>query len=344
MNATFSRSTFAIGLAAALACTAPLRLAHAQPAHSAADVAQARELFNQAMDLREKGDAAGALDKFRAAHSLAATPITGLELGRTCVSLGKLVEAREVFLSVGRIPSQPQETARSKAARKESADLAEQVRPRIPSVTVHVTGAAPDAVTVTVDGATVPADALVAPRLVDPGSHTIAATTAGGGKAEASVVVKEGEAQTVELKIASDAAIVPPAGAPAAPEPPVPSPAPEPPSSSGFGPLVYAGFGVAAAGLVTGTVTGILAFSKASSVKNACDGLTCPPSVDGDLHTGRTMGTVSTIAFVVAGAGAAAGVIGLLIAPHHAESATPAPTASFTPWIGPGSAGVSGRF
>ena len=77
-------------------------LARAQQ-HSAADVAQARVLFNEGTTLRDKGNLAGALEKLRTAHSISATPITGLELGRTYQALGKLVEAREAYLGVARI-------------------------------------------------------------------------------------------------------------------------------------------------------------------------------------------------------------------------------------------------
>src|SRR5579872_1913830 len=69
-------------------------------AQSAVDIAQARELFNQGMDLRDKGDASGALAKLQGANALAHTPITGVELGRTLVLLAHLVEAREAFLAV----------------------------------------------------------------------------------------------------------------------------------------------------------------------------------------------------------------------------------------------------
>jgi hypothetical protein len=76
-------------------------------------------------------------------------------------------------------------------------------------------------------------------------------------------------------------------------------------------------------------------------VRNACDGTTCPKSVDGDLGSGRTLGTVSTIAFVVGGVGAAVGVLGLFMS--HSGSATAA-TGSVEPWVGPGAAGLRGSF
>lgn len=109
-----SRALVSTVLALALAAGAPgaCPCAYAQ-ARSAADIAQARELFNDGIDRREKGDVAGAIEKLRAAHALAATPITGMELGRTYLAMGRLVEAREVFLGVGRLAVAPQETAKS---------------------------------------------------------------------------------------------------------------------------------------------------------------------------------------------------------------------------------------
>jgi hypothetical protein len=168
---------------------------------SAVDVAQGREVLNQGLDLRSSGDVAGALPKLKAAHALVHTPITGLELGRTYAALGKLVEARESFLSVARLPVQPEESDRSKLARAESKQLAEQLRSRIPSLTVKIEGVPASMVAVTVDGAVVPTEALDVPRLVDPGSHEILARSTSGGTAETSIDLKEGEKRDIELKI-----------------------------------------------------------------------------------------------------------------------------------------------
>jgi hypothetical protein len=136
MNPTLSRtSRLAVFLAASLTIGAP-RLAMAQQEHSAADVAQGREVFNTAFKLREKGDLKGALEQFKAAHALVGSPLTGLELARAYIALGKLVEARETLLTVGRIPTRAEETANSANARKDSAQLASQLASRIPRLTV----------------------------------------------------------------------------------------------------------------------------------------------------------------------------------------------------------------
>ncbi len=330
-------------LALCLALAAPA----AAQTRSAADIAQARELFNQAMDQRDtKNDARGALEKFKAAHALADTPVTGVELGRTYAMLGMLVEARETFLSIARIKVQSQETANSAKARSDAAQLAEQIRPRIPSLSIKITGVPADSASVTVDGAAVPTAALEAPRLVDPGDHDIAATSPNGGHAEAKVTLKEGESRAVELKIVSTALVTPSTEQGAAAETTSGATGAPPGADSGTAghtsPLVWIGFGVAGAGIATGAVTGILAFGKASSVKSACSGTTCPRSIDGDLSSGRTLGTVSTIAFAVGGAGAAVGVLGLFLS--HSSSAAPPTTGHVEPWIGPGSAGLRGTF
>ena len=200
---TFRACSSSLMLSGAIASVSTFGLpGAARAAPSAVDVAQARELLNMGLELRGKGDVAASLEKLKAAYALVRTPITGLELGRTYMMVGNLVEARETFLSNARIAERSEETARSKAARKESEELAEQLRTRIPSLSVKITGVPSDTVAVTIDGASVPNEALAAPRLVDPGSHTVVARSTTGGVAETTVELKEGETRDVELKIA----------------------------------------------------------------------------------------------------------------------------------------------
>jgi hypothetical protein len=339
-----SRLVGALLLAAALTAGNHVRVAFAQGEYSAGTVAQARELFNEGMTLRDKGDAQGALAKFRAAHALAETPITSLALGRAYATVGRLVEAQETLLSVARIPTRSAETARSALARKESVDLAEQLRPRIPTLAVKIAGATEEAA-VTLDGIPMPNASVGTPRPVDPGSHKVVATSTRGGTADTVVDLKEGETREVELTLVLPAPTA--TRATAAPSSPAPAEAaalaPEThPSSGGRSPLVYVGIVAAGAGIAVGTVTGLMSLAKASSVNGACDGTTCPRNVDADLQSGRALGTVSTIAFVVAGTGLVAGVVGLLIG--HREPLATGTTSLVRPWIGPSGAGLWGRF
>ncbi len=114
--------------------------------------------------------------------------------------------------------------------------------------------------------------------------------------------------------------------------------------------LAWIGFGVGAAGVVTGSVTGLLAISSFNSAKsNGCVGNRCPPASYGDLDTANTMATVSTVSFVVAGLGVGLGVASIFLissAPSEPAAASVASVASvrMRPWFGPGSAGLLGTF
>jgi hypothetical protein len=187
-----------------------------------------------------------------------------------------------------------------------------------------------------VDGDAVGTTPLPAPLVLDLGKHTISIRNDGEKDAEKAVDVTAGTAITVTLTLPR------PVNA-AAHEQVSPPPAPTMPArGSGYGPLVYVGFGLAGVGLLTGSVTGALALSHASSVTSACQGTVCPVSVDGDLHDARTFGNVSTIAFAAAGVGAGIALVALLLsrhpeAPQHAK-------ASIAPWVTPAGAGVRGSF
>jgi hypothetical protein len=202
-------------LASALAACAVASVGVAAHAQTAADLETARALFKEGRELRARGDLRGALEKLRAAHAVGRTPITGLELARTHALLGELVEAREVALDVARIRVAADETARSAEARAEATQLAEELRERIPDVTVHVTGA-PEGVVpeVVIDGRALPPDLVGEPFKLDPGTHVVAVVEPHGGAiARETVTVGEGEARLVTLAYPATA-ISPPATTP----------------------------------------------------------------------------------------------------------------------------------
>ena len=315
----------------------------AQP--NAADLETARALFKQGKDLRATGNPAdlrAALEKFTAAHTYAATPLTALELGRTHAALGQLVEAREMLLSVGRLKVQPDETEKSAAARSEAAELAEQLRPRIPGVSVKVQSTAPEGkTTLTVDGAAITIVGGTATRKLNPGDHVLVAKAGVGPDVQKTVTLKEGEMQDVVLAPTY-------AEGPAAPivtSPPARRTDATAPSGGGTGrTLVVVGAVAAGVGIAAGSVTGVVALSKASSVKDACpDKTLCTSSsAQSDYKSGRTLGTLSTVSFIVAGAGAATLLVGLLM--PGAAPKTGGSGVKVEPQIGLGWAGVNGAF
>ncbi len=197
--------------------------AHAQP--TSADLETARALFKEGRDLRAQGRLAEAIEKLKAAHTLGQTPITGLELARTYAGVRRLIDARETALGVARIAVAPDETERSAEARKEAAALAEELRPRIPSITIRIEGHARDtdrpesaALVVTVDGERIPPSVLGEPRKVDPGLHVIAVRgeDPSSNTAQEVVRVEEREERVVTVVYST---LNSPASAPAAASP-----------------------------------------------------------------------------------------------------------------------------
>ncbi len=112
--------------------------------------------------------------------------------------------------------------------------------------------------------------------------------------------------------------------------------------------LLIGGFGVAGVSVVLGSITGALSLSKTSSIKasSACDGSVCNPSEDADLNSAKTMATVSTVSFVVAGVGAVVGIVGLFTGGSSAPAPKPDQGARLRvePMVGLGSLGLRGQF
>lgn len=298
-----------------LALHAPLASA-AEPASSAPSASSletARALFNEGKELRDRGDLAGALSKFKAAHELGRTPITGLELARTHQAQGQWLEAREVCLGIARLPVTSAETERSTAAREDAARLAEELRPQIPSVVVRVQNV-PEGATpvVTLDRAPLPASALALPVKVNPGRHEVSAKLPRGPESFVMFEVEAGQTREVQLAVA--------------PAPPLaPGVAEEPAEAGPTPPIVYrtpsgtrarspelaaVGFVALGIGAVVGTVTGLISISKADYVRERCEGHRCPPFAHDALDQAKTFGVASTVSFVVAGAGLVLGIYG----------------------------------
>ncbi len=165
---------------------------------NAADRETARIAFADGNKLRDDGNVRGALEKYKAAFALAPTPVTALEVGRAESDLGHLVEARETLLRVESMPSK-NESPKSQAARAEAAATAAKLVSRIPKVTLHVNGPVESA-SITIDGVTIPREALTVARVLNPGRH-VALAIVGGHTAQQTFDVREGETREVTLDL-----------------------------------------------------------------------------------------------------------------------------------------------
>lgn len=334
---TFSkRARLTLGIAVLLA---PSRAAAEA---SASDIESARQLYNQAMDLRARGDQRGALEKFKAAHALGNTPITGLELCKAHASVAEPLEARQACLSVGRIQPTSNETQRSRDARAEAARLAEQQRARLATIRIVLSGVpAGAAASVFVDGAPVPPVALAEPRVLNPGRHDLSARVGTGPESKTAFDAAEGETKEITL------VVEPPPAAPVPATAPLPVPAgsmpPEEPSRR-TSPLLVAGLVVAGIGVGIGSATGLVAMKAKSDLDLRCPGGACGKNDHNTLDDARALADVSTASFVIGGLGLGLAAYGLLFPPSPAPRRSAAYGFSASPAIGPTSAGVHGTF
>lgn len=281
-------------------------------AQTSPDVETAKALYNQGLDLREAGDHVGALTFFRVAFARVQSPIVGLDLAREHVAALELVEALTVAESIAKIPVAPEETDKSATARADAAKLVTELQKRVATLEIVT----PPGSLVVLDGVQLtPADA--AHHRVSPGKHLLLVSAATLVRHD--LVLGEGEVRKVVVD---------------APRPPPTTLAPPPrdPAPTRSYTLTYSGLGIASAGLLVGSITGVLALTRADSVHDRCANGNCPNDVADDVSGVRALGTTSTISFAVAGGGL------LLAAFGYVRERSVAPV------VGLGTIGVTGTF
>jgi hypothetical protein len=338
----------ALALAVCLAVVVPARAGAQQPQHEPTpqELETARSLYKEGKDLRAAGDLSGAIEKLQAAHALGNTPVTGIELARAFEAAGKLVEAREVALSIAHIPVASDEREKSAEARVDAAKLADDLRARIPTLRAKVTGlASGEPAHLVIDGVGVPDVALAEPLKVDPGKHVLELHAGEGATARdvrAEVTAVEGRSVEVLLEVPAASPSSQPAPSPVAPPPVASTPAEAPPHGS-MPTLSKVGLAVGATGIAAGLITGYLALDRTNALSGECTGDKCLNGSQGasDLDSARTSATISTVSFCIGGVGLAAFIIGLVT--DHPPAA-PATGAGIAPWVGAGAAGVHGSF
>jgi hypothetical protein len=328
-------------------------------APSAEDIAAARGLGTSGVQLADGGDCAAAIPKLDAAEKLFHAPTTLERLGECEIKVGHLVVGTEDLNRVIREPLPPNAPPAFLAARQRAQGALGPAVARIGKLHIHVGGAPPDKVTVTVDDVGVPSALFDADRPTDPGAHQVKAVAAGFKTATADVSLQDGATATVSLALEPDpnsatppastgvaaAANPPGAEAPGASSPAPASPAPAA-SSGGSKGLAIGSLVVGGVGVVVGSVFGVMALGSKSSLDSACPTkTTCPSSSQGTISALGTNATVSTIGFGVGIVGVVVGAI--LLATSHGSDAQPAPstpTARLSPWLGLGAAGLEGTF
>jgi hypothetical protein len=368
MGSSLRDAAAAVGLLLGLTAVSPAEAqtapasAPARKEPSAADRETARQLVAQGNERFLTGDYRGALEAYAVADQLVGVPTTALLVGRAQERLGLLLEARDSLLRSTRHAAVPGEPPAFASAREDAAAESQAIAARIPKLRfVLLKGGAPvdkdTPAQVTVDREPIEGIAVRLPRSVNPGRHVVRGYAPALASKEVTVTVREAETKEVRLELepsseglstAGAAAPTPaPTSASAGPTaPPKPDATASPEPDRGISPFLFVGAGIAGAGLIAGTVTGIVALDAASDAKAGCQGDQCP--VENEEHGSRsdTFATLSTVSFAVAAVGAGIGVYGLVATLSGGSSAGANGTAGarLEPVVGPGHAGLRGRF
>ena len=319
-------------LAATLVCAAG---ASAQEPHDTAR-AEARTHMAEGRAHRERQDLLAALASFSAADAIMNVPTTSLEVARTQLELGQLVEAEQTLRSLLARPTSADEPAPFARARAEAAGLLPEIEKRIPRLRFHVKDPEPGAqAQISVDGRAIPRELWQNGLALNPGAHH-AVLESGGRRVERKVYLLEHDVETVRFELGARAVTKRKALRTAAAPKPAPlsaeESAPEEPSRA----AIYALGGLSVAGLGAGALFGAIGKQRRSELARWCSP-NCSEEVVGEV---QQMYTLANVSFAVGAAAAGAAIVLYAVEPSAKEET---PTASVRVRLAgyPGSAGMA---
>jgi hypothetical protein len=296
---------------------------------------EAGKLADQGFDLLKNKRWDEALEKFRAADNTLHSPMFVLFQARAEEGRGHLVEAQKLMQKVldERLPDYAPENFWQ--AKQEAKQAIAALSPRVPSMTLKLKGAEAATTTVTIDDRPVEGAASGSPVPINPGSHKLVATTVDGRQGDKTFTVGEGEKAELALDLG---------GAPATPPPP-----PETPPPAGGRSWLAPGiaYGIGGAALLVGVITGGVFIGRANALKDRCPDNHCSPDDEDEGNAVSTLGTVSTVFWVLGGVGVVAGTIFVFVPLEgSSDPASSATTVSYAPELGVGPTGLQlrGRF
>jgi hypothetical protein len=309
-------------------------------------------LFQQGRDLVKQGRYAEACPKLAESQRLEPKLGTLLNLAVCNEKLGKTATAWAEYGSAEAMARRegPREQEREGFAREQAANLEK----KLARVTFQASAPEPG-LRLTLDDQLLAEAVLGTPLPVDPGKHRISAVATGkkpwsreidvpAEKADLSIPIPALEAAPAAPAPAptppAPIAVPPPAVAPPPPVVPPPPPASGPSTSTL---LMGVGFGVAAAGVLVGAVTGGVALADGTSLHDTCTNNKCGSNQTGAISSAYALANTSNVSFGVAAAGLVVGLVGVFT---RSTPAVPAAKAGvrITPFVGPGTAGLRGSF
>ena len=291
--------------------------AHAQ------DEDRAKELFFEGHAAADRGEYDVACAHFRESLEYFRRVSTLLNLGKCSDEIGEIAEALRYWSESAALlePGDP----RMVIAKKRIGEL----ETRVPRLRLTLPQPLPDGAVVELDGAVLTREQHTSPLRFNPGApHRLDLVVPGHDTRSVSVTLAEGEEREIALEVGAARTAElssPPAGA---------SPTVQDSGLSGIqiGGIVVGAVGVA--GLVVGGVTGALVLDHKATVDAYCkDDLCTDPEGVTAAESGRTLATVSTVAFI--GGGVAVATAVLMVVLGSDDDST-----ELTALLGPGGGGL----
>lgn len=318
--------------------------------------AAARSLATEGINAFEAGRNGEALDKLERAFQLASIPTIGLWSARALEKAGKLVEANERLMAVGRYDVTRSDPEVFNQAKADAEQMQTALAPRIPQLKVelaHVNEGTD--ITVELDHVALKSALVGVPFHVNPGKHSVTAR-AGTQHVDRDVAIAERDSAKVTPDVASLRAPAP-AGAPApggASEPgptsagassgasPASDEVPRPAQSSSTGRHIagWVVLGLGAGGLITAGVLGAKAIEQHSLYEDRCPQGMCSSAYQKYYDTYQTNQLMAIVSGSVGVVAFGAGLYLVLSGDSSASSSK----VFVQPYVGLGTAGAVGRF
>ncbi|HVY29902.1 MAG TPA: hypothetical protein VHB79_25255 [Polyangiaceae bacterium] len=282
----------------------------ARPALAQSNTAAAVQLFDEGRDALQRGELDIACAKFQESNRLDAAIGTTFNLANCEEQRGRLATAWVLFRQVaGRMkPDDP----RLAVANERIATLDR----RVPRLTLAVTSSTPAGTRARVDDLELSGASLGSAIPLDPGPHQVVIRSPGQAPRSSSIKLEAGETVTIPLDPAQPSAS------------PREATAHEHPSFLGMSrqQALWVAGGLGAAGLVIGTVAGVVGLNAQAVGNENCSDVTktCSQSGYDANQRAKSMATVSTIGFVVGVVGIGAATYVFLAVPSSDSPRTAA--------------------
>jgi hypothetical protein len=301
----------------------------AQPADPLAERREAaRKLADAGYEAFQQGQYTDARESFRKADEKFHSPAFVVFIAKCEEKLGRRAAAYRMLAAVANEKLAEYAPDVFRKAQQEARELLPALESRVARVRLELPDAGERLAELTIDGAEIEGGVRGETIVVDAGPHRIVAVHRDGRRFERDLDARAGALETVAVRFGQDQG-----------ETEI-----ESGGASWVAPAIA--FGVGGAGLLVGAIAGGIFIGRASDLKDKCPNDECPPEALEEKDEVSTLGTVSTIGWIVAGVGGATGVLLLALTSGSDEPQTGARFAPRVRALGLGPAGctVQGTF